>query len=66
MKASGLLTEQHEEVREIFKQLMTDGGGFNAKVEKLADNPAAHMVIGQELFDPAVMEIIEDDADERA
>ena len=60
MKASELLIEQHEEVRELFKRLLTDGGRSKAIVEKLADSLAAHMVIEQELFYPAMLNVKED------
>ena len=60
MKATALLKEQHDEVRSIFKQLEKGNGHSKALLQKLANSLAAHMVIEQELFYPAVMRVKED------
>ncbi len=60
MKATELLKEQHHEVKAIFKQLEHGNGDTAALVRKLANNLAAHMVIEQELFYPAVLKVKED------
>ena len=60
MKATALLTKQHQEVRAIFKQLEKGNGQSRALLAKLATNLAAHMVIEQELFYPAVLKVKED------
>jgi iron-sulfur cluster repair protein YtfE (RIC family) len=60
MKATALLKTQHEEVKSLFKQLEQPNGRARAIVEKLATSLAAHMVIEQELFYPAVLNADED------
>ena len=60
MKATALLTKQHQEVRAIFKQLEKGNGQSKALLDKLATNLAAHRVIEQELFYPAVLKVNED------
>lgn len=60
MKATVLLTKQHQEVRTLFKQLEKGNGQSNALRAKLATNLAAHMAIEQELFYPAVLKVKED------
>ena len=60
MKASELLKHQHQEVKAIFKQLEDKKGNAKALLEKLANSLSAHMVIEQELFYPAVLEVDED------
>lgn len=60
MKASALLKEQNDEVKRMFKQLEEGNGRSNAVLAKLADSLAAHMVIEQELFYPAVLIVKED------
>lgn len=55
MKATELLIKQHDETKAILKEL--EHGSRDAKklVEKLASSLAAHMIIEQELFYPAVL-----------
>jgi hemerythrin superfamily protein len=60
MKATALLKKQHDEVRSIFKQLEKGHGHANELRVKLASALAAHMVIEQELFYPAVLKVKED------
>ncbi len=60
MKATELLKQQHDEVKAIFKKLEKSNGNSKALVEQLANNLAAHMVIEQELFYPAVLEAKKD------
>jgi len=60
MKATALLKKQHDEVRAIFKQLEKGNGHSSQLLTKLADSLAAHMVIEQELFYPAVLKVKED------
>ena len=60
MKATELLEKQHDEVRTIFKALEKGNGHTRALLEKLANSLAAHMVIEQELFYPAVLAVKED------
>jgi iron-sulfur cluster repair protein YtfE (RIC family) len=60
MKATELLKKQHDEVKAIFKGLEKGNGHTKALLEKLANNLAAHMVIEQELFYPAVLAAKED------
>jgi iron-sulfur cluster repair protein YtfE (RIC family) len=60
MKASALLKEQHDEVKATFKQLEKGDGRAPFLLEKLANSLAAHMVIEQELFYPAIMNVKED------
>ncbi len=59
MKATELLKRQHDEVKAILKLLEKANGQTNALLEKLANNIAAHMVIEQELFYPAVLKVKE-------
>lgn len=59
MKATALLTKQHEEVRTILKQLEKGNGHSSALLDKLSINLVAHMVIEQELFYPAVLKVKE-------
>ena len=59
MKASVLLKEQHDEVKGIFKQLEKGNGHSKSLLETLADSLAAHMVIEQELFYPALLNVKE-------
>ena len=59
MKATELLTKQHNEVKALFKSLEKGNGQTAALLEKLANSLAAHMVIEQELFYPAVMAVKE-------
>lgn len=60
MKATALLKRQHDDVKAIFKSLEAGNGHTKALLEKLADSLAAHMVIEQELFYPAVQKVKED------
>ena len=60
MKSSTFLKQHHDEVRTIFKQLENSNGNTEALLKKLADSLAAHMVIEQELFYPAVLRVNED------
>jgi len=60
MKATALLTKQNQEVRAVFKQLDKGNGQSVVLLDKLATNLAAHMVIEQELFYPAVLKVNED------
>lgn len=60
MKATELLKKQHDETRAIFKALEKGNGHSKALLEKLANSLAAHMVIEQELFYPAVLAVKED------
>jgi hemerythrin-like domain-containing protein len=55
VKSTVLLKKQHDEVRAIFKLLEKGNGHSSALVEKLATSLAAHMVIEQTLFYPAVL-----------
>jgi hypothetical protein len=59
MKATVLLKRQHDEVRSIFKQLEKANGHSKDLLKKLAADLAAHMVIEQELFYPAVVNVKE-------
>lgn len=59
MKATKLLTKQHDEVNSLLETL-EKGKGTSATLKKLADSLAAHMVIEQELFYPAVIAVSED------
>jgi hemerythrin-like domain-containing protein len=59
MKASTLLKHQHQEVKELFKELERGNGSSSKHLAKLADSLAAHMVIEQELFYPAVLKVKE-------
>lgn len=60
MKASTLLKQQHQEVKEIFKQLEKGNGDSTKNLAALANSLAAHMVIEQELFYPAVLSVDKD------
>lgn len=60
MKATALLKKQHDEVRNIFKLLEKGNGHSNELLGKLATSLAAHMVIEQALFYPAVLKVNED------
>jgi len=60
MKATALLKKQHDEVRTIFKLLEKGNGHSSELLTKLANSLAAHMVIEQELFYPAVLKVKED------
>ena len=60
MKAAELPTEQHEEVRAMFKGLLKPGASSGATLARLADCLAAHMAIEQALFYPAVLKVKED------
>jgi iron-sulfur cluster repair protein YtfE (RIC family) len=60
MKASALLKEQHQETKTLFKQLEKGNGNHKAILEKLSNGLVAHMVIEQELFYPAVLNVKED------
>jgi hemerythrin-like domain-containing protein len=60
MKASTLLKKQHQEVKELFNELEKANGASSKYLRKLADSLAAHMVIEQELFYPAVLKVKED------
>ena len=60
MKATELLEQQHDEVKAIFKSLEKGNGHTPALLEKLANSLAAHMVIEQELFYPAMLAVKED------
>jgi len=59
MKATALLTKQHQEVRTILRQLEKGNGQSHGLLAKLATNLAAHMAIEQELFYPAVLKVKE-------
>ena len=54
-KATRLLEEQHTEVKALFAQLEKGVANPRPLMTKLADSLAAHMVIEQEIFYPAVM-----------
>lgn len=58
--AVGLLTEDHREVEELFKQYEALGERANAKKKKLADQICTaltlHTMIEEEIFYPAVRE----------
>lgn len=60
MKATSLLEKQHRKVEAIFKKL--EGGRSEAAplLTELANDIAAHMMIEQEIFYPAVREVKED------
>ena len=60
MKATALLKKQHAEARSIFKLLEKGNGQSSELLTKLANSLAAHMVIEQELFYPAVLKVKED------
>ncbi len=59
MKATELLKRQHDEVSAIFKGLEKGNGHSKALLDKLGNSLAAHMVIEQELFYPAVLAVKE-------
>ncbi len=59
MRATALLKKQHDEVRAIFKLLEKGNGHSREQVTKLAISLAGHMVIEQELFYPAVLNVNE-------
>jgi len=60
MKATALLKQQHDEVKAIFKSLEHGNGNAQALLDKLATSLAAHMVIEQTLFYPAMIDVKED------
>jgi hypothetical protein len=60
MKATELLKQQHDDVKELFRQLERADGQVGSLLEKLANNLSAHMVIEQELFYPAVLSADQD------
>ncbi len=53
--ATGLLEDQHTEVKALFAQLEKGHANPRSVMTKLADSLAAHMVIEQEIFYPAVI-----------
>ncbi len=57
MKATTLLEKQHRKVEATFKKLGSGKGDLSALVTALANDLAAHMVIEQEIFYPAVKSI---------
>ena len=57
MKATDLLKQQHQEVSAILHQVEKGNGRTREILEQLADDLAAHMVIEQGLFYPAVMSV---------
>jgi hemerythrin superfamily protein len=60
MKATMLLEKQHRKVEGLFKRLAGGKGDAHALVIMLADDLAAHMVIEQEIFYPAVKRVKKD------
>ncbi|WP_394821675.1 hemerythrin domain-containing protein [Pendulispora albinea] len=60
MKATELLKKQHNEVKNLFSQLERGNGNAKTLLNELANNLAAHMVIEQEIFYPAVLEADKD------
>lgn len=57
MKATSLLEDQHRIVEALLEQLENGQGDPAATIETLANNLAAHMVIEQDIFYPAVRDI---------
>jgi iron-sulfur cluster repair protein YtfE (RIC family) len=55
MKATDLLTKQHEKVKGIFAKLEAQKGDAAALLAELADDLAAHMAIEQDIFYPQVL-----------
>ena len=55
MKATELLKAQHDETKRLFKAIESGKGDAVDQCEELADMLAAHMVIEQEIFYPAVL-----------
>jgi hemerythrin-like domain-containing protein len=60
MKATTLLEHQHRKVEAIFKKLEGGKGDAQTLVVALANDLAAHMVIEQEIFYPAVKSVKKD------
>jgi hemerythrin-like domain-containing protein len=60
MKATTLLIRQHNKVKAIFKKLEKGSGDPRPLLIELANDLAAHMVIEQDTFYPAVKKIDED------
>ena len=60
MKATDLLEKQHRTVEGLFKKLEGGGGDIPALLKELAADLAAHMIVEQEIFYPAVLKVKED------
>lgn len=60
MKATALLEKQHRKVEGIFKKLGSGKGDARALLTELANDLAAHMIIEQEIFYPAVKRLKSD------
>jgi hemerythrin-like domain-containing protein len=60
MKATALLEHQHRKVEATFKRLEAGKGDAQGLVVALANDLAAHMVIEQEIFYPAVKAVDKD------
>ncbi len=61
MKATDLLEKQHRKVEAIFAKLEDKQTAKRELVEELADNLAAHQVIEEKIFYPAVKKALDDD-----
>lgn len=60
MKATQLLTTQHNKVKALFKKLEGQKGDAKELLQELSDDLAAHMAIEQNIFYPRVLEVKED------
>jgi len=60
MKATALLESQHRKVEALFKKLEGGRSDPGPVLEELANSLAAHMVIEQDIFYPAIKEVDED------
>lgn len=57
MKATTLLETQHKQVASLIEQLEKPGGERRHLVDQLATSIAAHMIIEEEIFYPATMNL---------
>lgn len=65
MKATRTLTNQHDEVREMFRHLKKGNGHTGELVQIMASTLVAHMLVEQELFYPASLSAVDDDHPEK-
>jgi iron-sulfur cluster repair protein YtfE (RIC family) len=60
MKATSLLEHQHRKIEGLFKKLESGVADHLAVLDELANSLAAHMVIEQDIFYPAIKRLNED------